>query len=70
MNKRTQGTQIQSQVEPKYLTIPQMASECNLGVTTVRRIAKESGSFRKFGKATRVERDIFLRYCEKIGAPT
>ena len=69
MYQRTQNTQIQSQVAPKYLTISQMAAECNLGVTTTRRIAKESGSFRKFGKSTRVERDIFLSYCEKIGTP-
>lgn len=68
MNKRTTPTQ--NQYLPKYVTIPEMALECSIGQNTVRKLAKASGSFRKFGRSTRIERDSFLSYLEEIGAPT
>jgi len=67
MRKRI--AQLQGQDEPKYLTVYQMAALTNLGLNTVRKYAKASGSWRKFGKSARVEKDIFLSYLEEIGTP-
>ncbi len=70
MRKRTTQVQIQNQYLPKYMTVPEAAAECGIGQTAVRKFAKASGSFRKFGRSARIEREIFLNYLEKIGAPT
>ena len=68
MRKRT--TEHRNQYPPKYMTVPEAAAECGIGQNTVRKFAKASGSFRKFGRSARIELDIFLDYLEKIGSPT
>lgn len=50
----------------ELLTIGQVCSLANLGESTVRRLADESQSSRRIGKALRVNKKIFFDYIEKV----
>ncbi len=52
----------------ELLTVSQVSSLSNLGVYTVRRIAKESGAIRKIGKCCRINRKIFFDFIENTYA--
>ncbi len=48
------------------ITLTQACQESNLGTTTVRKIAEESGSVRKIGRSYRIKKNIFFDYIEKV----
>lgn len=50
----------------ELVTVNQMAETCNLGTSTTRKIAEESGSMRHIGRSVRINRRIFLDYIEAI----
>lgn len=57
-----------SEIENKFgdlLKINQVCELSNLGATTVRRLAEESGSVRKIGRSYRIKKSIFFDYIEK-----
>lgn len=47
------------------LTIEQTCRMANLGASTVRQIAKESGAERKIGRSYRINKQFFFDYIEK-----
>ena len=47
------------------LTVEQMADLTNLGTSTVRKLADESGTSRKIGKCYRINRQAFLSFIER-----
>lgn len=51
--------------EGVLITLTQACQESNLGVSTVRRIAAESGAVRKIGKSYRIKRSTFFDYIEE-----
>ena len=57
-----------SKVENKFgdlLKLNQVCELSNLGATTVRHLAEESGAVRKIGKCYRIHRATFFGYIEK-----
>lgn len=57
-----------SEIENKFgdlLKLNQVCELSNLGATTVRRIAKESGAVRKIGRSYRIKKEVFFDYIEK-----
>ena len=52
----------------ELLTIQQTCQLSNLGVTTVRRLAEESGAVRRIGRSYRVNKKIFFEYIENVFA--
>ncbi len=46
----------------ELLTYEQVAEQSNLGLTTVTRLARESGALVKIGKVARVDRQVFFDY--------
>ena len=48
------------------LTVEQVCDLVNLGATTVRKIAKESGAERKIGRSYRVHKTMFFDYIERL----
>lgn len=57
-----------SEIENKFgdlLKINQVCELSNLGATTVRRLAEESGAIRKIGKSYRIKKSVFFDYIEK-----
>lgn len=50
----------------ELLTISQLCALSNLGESTVRRLADESASSRRIGKALRVNKRVFFDYIEKV----
>lgn len=61
MNKRESNN-----TRGELVTVNQMAETCNLGTSTTRKIAEESGSMRHIGRSVRINRRIFLDYIEAI----
>lgn len=49
-------------VDSPLLTYQMMAEDSNLGIQTVMKLAKESGSLIKIGKTARVNREKFYSY--------
>lgn len=49
----------------ELVTLEQMASICNLGTSTVRKLSEEAGASRKIGKCFRINRRILLAYIER-----
>lgn len=52
--------------ESILLTTEQVCDLVNLGATTVRKLASESGASRKIGRSFRIHKDIFFDYIEKL----
>ena len=52
--------------EGVLLTVQQACCLSNLGATTVRRLAAESGAARKIGAAFRIDRKKFFDYIDGI----
>ena len=49
----------------KLITVEQCCQESNLGINTVRRLAREAGAERKIGRCYRIEKNIFFDYIER-----
>lgn len=57
-----------SEIENKFgdlLKINQVCELSNLGATTVRKLAEESGAVRKIGRSYRIKKSVFFDYIEK-----
>lgn len=57
-----------SEIENKFgdlLKINQVCELSNLGATTVRRLAEESGAVRKIGRSYRIKKSVFFDHIEK-----
>lgn len=57
-----------SEVENKFgdlLKLNQVCELSNLGATTVRKLAEESGAVRKIGRSYRIKKSVFFDYIEK-----
>lgn len=52
--------------EGKLLTYQQTAEKSNLGINTVMKLAKESGSLVKIGKIARVNWNVFYDYIVSV----
>lgn len=48
----------------ELITLVQTCQSSNLGITTVKRLAKEAGAVRKIGKSYRINRKVFFEYIE------
>lgn len=48
----------------ELLTVSQTCRISNLGQSTVRRIARESGAIRRIGKCYRIRREDFMNYID------
>lgn len=48
------------------LTVDQVCDLVNLGATTVRKIARESGAERKIGRSYRIHKTTFFNYIEAL----
>ena len=48
----------------RYLTIPQMMRETNLGRDLVNRLAEEADAVIRIGRAVRINADKFYKYVE------
>lgn len=46
----------------ELVTLPQACEDTNLGMNTVRRLAKEAGAVVKIGKSYRIIRKVLLDY--------
>ena len=46
----------------EFITVKQGSNLTNLSVTTVRKLAEESGALRKIGRCCRINKVIFLNY--------
>lgn len=53
-------------VNTVLLTVQQVSELTNLGSTTVRKLALESGAGRKIGKSYRINKQKFLEYIELV----
>jgi hypothetical protein len=53
-------------LDAELLTIPQTCEVSNLGTSTVRRIAEESGAIRKIGRSVRIKRAVFFGYIDGL----
>ena len=54
----------------KLLTYQQTAENSNMGLNTVMRLARESGSLVKIGRISRVDWDVFYSYVKNVyGVP-
>lgn len=50
----------------ELLTLPQTCEVSNLGMSTVRKIAQESGAVRKIGRSVRIKRAVFFDYIDML----
>jgi hypothetical protein len=50
----------------ELLTLPQTCEVSNLGMSTVRKIAQESGAVRKIGRSVRIKRAVFFDYIDSL----
>lgn len=50
----------------ELITLQQACAESNLGSTTVRRLADESGAVRKIGKSYRIKKSILFDYIDEV----
>ncbi|HBI62923.1 MAG TPA: hypothetical protein DDY31_17250 [Lachnospiraceae bacterium] len=63
MNKRTYESD-----DAIFITVDTAARITSLGKNTVRKLAEESRSGRKFGRAYRIHRQAFLSYLNSLEA--
>ena len=47
------------------LTLDQMRKKSNLGASTIRKLAEESGAVRKIGKSYRINQEVFFNHIDK-----
>lgn len=50
----------------ELITLQQACEDSNLGSSTVRRLADESGAVRKIGKNYRIKKSVFFDYIEAV----
>lgn len=52
-------------LDGSFFSITQMANDLNIGESTVRKVAVESGAYIRIGRCFRVNREKFLEYLER-----
>lgn len=48
----------------EFITVKQGSNLTNLSITTVRKLAEESGALRKIGRCCRINKRVFLNFVD------